>query len=198
MCHRKHFSFKLTWRHVIGLRTSLSWDFSPALQRSAALCLFVFVSLFVCWRHAAEEEHSAQTLNQDRTRPGESIRPARTRSQVSVLVNPWNSSIRNQFLDNYSLITVITSKLRGVRSSSCSGTVSAVWANPLPLPVLPAWASSPGVSAWSPGCWRRWTAADTPVCSGSARTTASSRSPGNTPRATRPCQTRRTPSSRSG
>jgi len=64
------------------------------------------------------------------------------------------------------------------------------------LPVLPAWACSPGGSDWSPGCWRRWTAAGILVCSGSAPNTDSSRSPGNMRPATRQRQKRRTPSSR--
>lgn len=65
------------------------------------------------------------------------------------------------------------------------------------LPVPSPWASSPGGSVWSPGCWLRWTAAGILVYSGSVQTTDSSRSPGNTLHATRQCQTRKTPSSRS-
>lgn len=69
------------------------------------------------------------------------------------------------------------------------------------LPVLPVswpWAFNPGGSAWSPGCWLRWAVASILVCSGSVQTIDSSRSPGNMPRATRQCQMKKIPFSRSG
>lgn len=62
--------------------------------------------------------------------------------------------------------------------------------------VFPVWACSLGGSVWSPGCWLRWTVAGILVYSGSVQTTDSSRSPGNTPRATHRRPTTRTPSSR--